>query len=104
MQAIGLGVGRVFVPDLCPSTFRTAFALQWLVGGPPIVAFFLVPESPNYLPLKGRTEGAHSSLARIYGKRNHIDARLARLKSRIQQEMNAGKKPNYLDCTFWVLR
>ena len=44
MQAIGLGVVRVFAPDLCPSTFRTAFALQWLVGGPPIVAFFLVPE------------------------------------------------------------
>lgn len=48
MQAIGLGVVRAFVPDLRPSTFRNAFALQWLVGGLPIVAFFLVPE--NVLP------------------------------------------------------
>lgn len=48
MQAIGLGVVRAFVPDLPPSTFRNAFALQWLVGGLPIVAFFQVPE--NVLP------------------------------------------------------
>jgi hypothetical protein len=44
MQAIGLAVVRAFVPDLRPSAFRTAFALQWLVGGLPLIAFFLVPE------------------------------------------------------------
>lgn len=53
--------------------------------------------SPNYLPLKGRTEAAHSLLARIYGKHNHVDAWLAHLKSKIQQEMNPGKKPSYLN-------
>lgn len=44
MQAIGLGVVRALVPDIRPSAFRTAFALQWLVGRLPIIAFFLVPE------------------------------------------------------------
>jgi hypothetical protein len=44
MQAMGLGVVRAFVPDLRPLAFRTAFALQWLVGGLPMIAFFLVPE------------------------------------------------------------
>jgi hypothetical protein len=44
MQAIGLGVVRALVPDIRPSSFRTAFALQWIVGGLPIIAFVLVPE------------------------------------------------------------
>jgi hypothetical protein len=44
MQTVGLGVIRVFVPDIRPSAFRTVFALQWLVGGLPIIAFFLAPE------------------------------------------------------------
>lgn len=44
MQAIGLGVVRAFAPDIRPVAFRTAFALQWLVGGLPAIAFFLVPE------------------------------------------------------------
>jgi Sugar (and other) transporter len=37
-------------------------------------------------------------MARIYGTDNHVDARLARLQSGIQQEMKQGQKPNYLDC------
>jgi hypothetical protein len=44
MQAVGLAVVRAFAPDLRPSAFRTVFALQWLVGGFPMIAFFLVPE------------------------------------------------------------
>jgi len=44
MQAVGLGVVRSFVPETAASAFRTVFALQWLVGGLPIIAFFLVPE------------------------------------------------------------
>jgi SP family general alpha glucoside:H+ symporter-like MFS transporter len=44
MQTTGLGVVRAFVPDVRASAFRTIFALQWLVGGLPIIAFFLVPE------------------------------------------------------------
>jgi hypothetical protein len=47
MQTVGLGVVRSFVPDMRPKAFRTTFAVQWLVGGLPIIAFFLVPE---YVP------------------------------------------------------
>lgn len=44
MQCLGLGVVRAFVPSLEPSAFRDAFAIQWAVGGLPIVLFFLTPE------------------------------------------------------------
>jgi hypothetical protein len=44
MQTIGLAVVRSFVSDIRPSAFRTVFALQWLVGGFPIIPFLLVPE------------------------------------------------------------
>lgn len=98
MQAIGLGVVRAFAPDIRPVAFRTAFALQWLVGGLPAIAFFLVPESPNYLLLKGNTEAARKSMARIYGKHNHIDARLAHLQAGIQQELKQGQEATYQDC------
>jgi Sugar (and other) transporter len=37
-------------------------------------------------------------MARIYGKDNHIDARLAHLQSSIQQEMKKDRKATYLDC------
>ncbi len=44
VQAIGLGGVCAFAPDIRPVAFRTAFALQWLVGGLPAIAFFLFPE------------------------------------------------------------
>lgn len=44
LQLIGLAVVRSYVPDIRPSAFRTVFALQWLVGGLPIIAFFFSPE------------------------------------------------------------
>jgi Sugar (and other) transporter len=37
-------------------------------------------------------------MARIYGKENHIEARVAHLQSSIQQEMNRDQKPTYLEC------
>lgn len=54
--------------------------------------------SPSYLILKGRTEAARNSLARIHGKDNHIDACLAHLKSGIQHEKGQDQKATYLDC------
>ena len=44
MQTVGLGVVRSFVPDTRLVAFRTVLGLQWLVGGLPILAFFLSPE------------------------------------------------------------
>jgi hypothetical protein len=37
-------------------------------------------------------------MARIYGKANHVDARLAHLQSGIQHEMRQDQKATYLDC------
>ena len=54
--------------------------------------------SPNYLLLKGQKDAARNSMARIYGKNNHVDARLAHLQAGIQQEMNQDQKATYLDC------
>ncbi|KAH6683095.1 putative MFS sugar transporter [Halenospora varia] len=98
MQCVGLGVIRSFVPDLTPRAFRISFALQWLVGGLPIIAFFCVPESPNYLLMKGQVEAARKSIARIYGENNSVDARLARLQSGIQHELTKDNHASYLDC------
>lgn len=114
MQTAGLGVVRAFVPDVRTSAFRTIFALQWFVGGLPIIAFFLAPEyvllsylviagaypirSPNYLLLKGRTDAARKSVACLYGPDNHIDARLAHLQSGIRHETKQDQKASYLDC------
>lgn len=112
MQALGLGVVRSFVPDTRPIGFRTAFALQWLVGGLPIFVFFLVPEyvplpyplphtnktrSPTYLLLKGHQLAAHKSLLRIFGP-NSIDARQTHLQSTIQRELSQNAHSSYLDC------
>lgn len=97
MQATGLGVVRSFVPDTRPIAFRTAFAVQWLVGGLPIFAFLLVPESPNYLLLKGSEGAARKSLVRIYGTES-VDARLAHLQNTIQHELEQNAHSSYLDC------
>lgn len=43
MQGTSLGIVRAFVPKLDPSAWKTVFALQWLVGGLPLLAFF-IPE------------------------------------------------------------
>lgn len=37
-------------------------------------------------------------MARIYGKHNHIDARLAHLQAAIKQEFKQGQEATYQDC------
>ena len=44
MQALALGVVRIFVPNTEPIAFRTVFAIQWAVGGFATLAWALVPE------------------------------------------------------------
>lgn len=44
MQALAMGVIRVFVPDMSQHSFRTVFAIQWGVGGLVAIAFALAPE------------------------------------------------------------
>ncbi|RDL39117.1 uncharacterized protein BP5553_03457 [Venustampulla echinocandica] len=98
MQCVGLGVVRCFVPNMGPIAFRTALALQWLVGGIPIIAFFFVPESPNFLLLKGRVDAARTAVAHIYGKTNSVDARVAHLMASIQEELQRDHRSSYIDC------
>ncbi|KAF4621703.1 hypothetical protein G7Y89_g14502 [Cudoniella acicularis] len=98
MQCVGLGVIRSLVPNLHPSAFRIAFAIQWLVGGIPIVAFFFSPESPNYLLIHGHVDAARKSVVRLYGENNSIDARVAHLQVGIRHELNKDKSETYLDC------
>lgn len=44
MQGVALGVIRAFVPNIAETSFRIAFALQWVVGGLLMLSFFFVPE------------------------------------------------------------
>lgn len=44
MQALAMGVIRIFVPDVSEHSFRTVFAIQWGVGGLVAIAFALAPE------------------------------------------------------------
>ena len=44
MLGMGLGVVRIFVPNVSPQAFRIVFAIQWVVGGIAVIAFALTPE------------------------------------------------------------
>jgi MFS family permease len=44
MQAVAMGVIRVFVPDIAEKAFRTVFAIQWAVGGLVTIAYAIAPE------------------------------------------------------------
>ncbi|KAJ5721956.1 MFS general substrate transporter [Penicillium malachiteum] len=79
MMALGLGIIRVFVPEMSPHSFRSVFAIQWAVGGLTIIAYALAPESPNYLIAKGQLLNAHKVMSLIYGQDNSIDDRLTYL-------------------------
>lgn len=43
MQGTSLGIVRAFVPNIKPIAWKTAFAIQFVVGGLPLLAFF-IPE------------------------------------------------------------
>lgn len=86
MQAIGLVTIRVYIENITPSAFRTVFALQWIWPVAAGLAFIIMPESPIFLIQKGKTTAAKKALCRLYGSKNHIDARLAVLCKQVEQE------------------
>ncbi|KAJ4355271.1 hypothetical protein N0V95_003101 [Ascochyta clinopodiicola] len=86
MQAIGLVTIRVYIGNISPSAFRTVFALQWIWPVAAGLAFTAMPESPIFLVQKGKIDAAKKALARLYGSKNHIDARLAVLCKQVEQE------------------
>jgi MFS family permease len=44
MQALAMGIIRIFVTDMSEQAFRTVFAIQWGVGGLVAIAFTIAPE------------------------------------------------------------
>lgn len=92
MQAIGLVVIRVYVTDLREQAFRTVFAVQWTWPAITALAFAFMPESPSWLMMKGKEAAAKKALARLHGKTNHIDARLALLRKQTETEKAQSEK------------
>lgn len=92
MQAIGLVVVRMYVPNITPSAFKHVFAIQWAWPIATALLFIFMPESPSWLLLKGRTAAAKKSLERLYGSNNNISARLAHLNMVIRLEAETAQK------------
>lgn len=86
MQAMALVVVRQLVTVITPSAFRLVFAMQWIFCGLTCISFFLVPESPTWLILKGRHDQARKTVARLYGRHNNPDAWYEIIADKIRQE------------------
>lgn len=86
MQAIGLVVVRLYVPNITTTAFRSVFAIQWAWPITTGLLFVFMPESPTWLLMQGRTEQARKTLVRLYGKDNEIDARLAHMAIGVRLE------------------
>jgi MFS family permease len=86
MQAIGLVVVRMYVPNITTHSFKMVFAIQWAWPIATGLLFVFMPESPTWLLLQGRTQSAKKSLERLYGSNNEIDARLAHMALGIRLE------------------
>jgi MFS family permease len=55
MQALAMGVIRIFVPDISEHSFRTVFAIQWGVGALVTIAFALAPEEGKCIRIPNHT-------------------------------------------------
>ncbi|OJJ45295.1 hypothetical protein ASPZODRAFT_17513 [Penicilliopsis zonata CBS 506.65] len=99
MQGTSMGIIRAFVPSLQPSAWKTVFAIQWAVGGLPLLAIF-VPESPVWLLSKGRDEDARKSLRQLYGPNKDCDIRYRALVHTLAEEKAArsGDQGSYMEC------
>jgi len=86
MQAMALVVVRQHIAIIAPSAFRTVFAIQWAFCGLTCILFFLVPESPTWLIIKGRQDQAKKAVARLYGSKNNPEAWYESIASRVRQE------------------
>lgn len=85
-QVVALVVVRQHIAIIAPSAFRTVFAIQWAFCGLTCILFFLVPESPTWLILKGRNDQAKKAVARLYGNRNDPEAWYELIASKVRQE------------------
>ncbi|PSR80306.1 general substrate transporter [Coniella lustricola] len=99
MYAVGLGIVRVFVPDISEHAFRIVFAIQWVVGGLATIAFVLIPESPVYLIRHGSLDAARKIMERVYPGPS-INARMQELIHTIEEEQSSEQNQDgsYIDC------
>lgn len=86
MQATALVLVRQHIALITPSAFRTVFAIQWAFCGLTCICFFLVPESPTWLIIKGRPDQAKKAVARLYGSQNDPEAWYESIANRVRQE------------------
>jgi MFS family permease len=86
MQALALVIVRQHIAIVAPSAFRTVFAIQWAFCGFTCILFFLVPESPTWLIIKGRQDQAQKAVVRLYGSKNNPEAWYESIASRVRQE------------------
>jgi MFS family permease len=88
-QAFGLLAIRQNVTVLGPEGFRLVFAIQWAFCALTAVCFAVVPESPVWLILRGKTSKAKRSMRLLYGRGNLYEARLDHLSREIEAEAMA---------------
>ncbi|KAL5329517.1 hypothetical protein ACEPPN_003031 [Leptodophora sp. 'Broadleaf-Isolate-01'] len=98
MLMTGLGIISTFLPDISENSFRKVFALQWVWSGLILVIFSFLPESPVYLIKKNKLNKARRSMAKLYGADQNVDARLAYLRSTIEEEGHGTDEVGYAEC------
>ncbi|KAJ5655833.1 hypothetical protein N7507_007783 [Penicillium longicatenatum] len=100
MQALAMGIIRIFVTDMTEKAFRTVFAIQFGVGGLVLIAFAIAPESPVYCIIKQREEGAKKLYSWLYRDDADREERYNHLVKTIEEE-NSQREENqssYLEC------
>lgn len=86
MQAMALLIIRQHIATIVPQAFRDVFAVQWAFCGLTCLLFFLVPESPTWLILKGRHDQAKKAVSRLYGSKNNPEAWYESIARKIRLE------------------
>ncbi|KAJ5177127.1 uncharacterized protein N7482_003004 [Penicillium canariense] len=100
MQALAMGVIRIFVPDMSEHAFRTVFAIQWGVGGLVAIAFALAPESPVYSIINNKRENAKKLFEWLYSDSADGEERYQYLVKTIEEEgsQRDANKAGYMEC------
>ena len=109
-QFIASGVLRGLLPTGTPaqianapeSTFRIAFAIQWMWPVPLIIGCFLAPESPWWCVRKGNIEGARHSVRRLTSAKRdpnfNVDDTVAMMVHTNELEKDISTGTSYWDC------
>ncbi|KAF3396131.1 General alpha-glucoside permease [Penicillium rolfsii] len=100
MQALAMGVIRIFVPDVSEHSFRTVFAIQWGVGALVAIAFALAPESPVYSVVNNNQASAKKLFEWMYSDITDREERFNYLTKTIEEESSQqqANKARYLEC------